>query len=127
MGKIEIEFMRRHVRALRHEAHVAERAGIDDGLEIAARHRIELARLRVVDEVEEAGKAVAQIETAPTAVADVEDATQFGVDLIGIVEIRIFPGDRMSDRRLETAFAHELPLSLPPSHRRASRIQRGSN
>jgi hypothetical protein len=46
-------------------------------------------------------------------VADVKNPPHFGVDLLGVVEIRIFPGDRVPDRRLETAFAHEMPLPCP--------------
>ena len=43
MREIEIEFVRRHIGALRHEAHVAQRAGIGDLLVIADRHPVELA------------------------------------------------------------------------------------
>ncbi len=56
MREVEIEWMRRHVRTLRHEAHVAQRARVDDGLVVRWRDGVELAGRRVVDEVEEAGK-----------------------------------------------------------------------
>jgi hypothetical protein len=36
MGEIEVEFMGRDIEAFRHEAHIAERAGIDDRLEAFA-------------------------------------------------------------------------------------------
>jgi hypothetical protein len=38
MREIEIEGVRRHVRALGHEAHVAQRAGFDDLAEILRLH-----------------------------------------------------------------------------------------
>lgn len=56
MREVEIEFMRRHVRTLRHEAHVAKRAGLDDGSEVLRLHFVEFARRALVDQVEEAGK-----------------------------------------------------------------------
>ena len=46
MRKVDVEFMRRHIGAFRHEAHVAERAGVDDLLEIRARDRVEFAAFR---------------------------------------------------------------------------------
>src|SRR5262249_29035330 len=74
MRKIDVELMRRHVRALRHEAHVAERAGFDDLAVILGIDLVELAARGLVDHVEEAREAVAKIEAAATAVTDIEDA-----------------------------------------------------
>ena len=91
MREIEIERMRRHIGALGHEAHVAERAGFDDLREIAPTSR---RRLRpsgvVVDQIEQAREGIAQIEAAPAAMADVEDAPHLGIELRHVVEIGIF-------------------------------------
>ena len=40
-------------------------------------------RLRLVDQVEETRKGIAEIEAAPAAVTDVEDPAQLRVDLVG--------------------------------------------
>ena len=50
--EVQVEFVRRHIGTLRHEAHIAQRAGIDDGLEILAIDRVQFAGLRFVDQVE---------------------------------------------------------------------------
>ena len=108
MRKIEIEFVRRHVGALRHEAHVAQRAGIGDLLVIADRHAVEFAGRRIVDQIEQARERVAQIEAAPAAVTDVEDAPHLRLGLLPVGEVRVLPRDHMARRRFETAFAHAI-------------------
>ena len=77
MREIEVELMRRDIWALRHEAHVAQGASVNDGFEIGAIDGIELSRLGLVDQIEEPGKAVAQVEAAPASMTDVENAAQF--------------------------------------------------
>ena len=72
MRKIEIEFMRRDIGTLRHETHVAQRARIYDRLETAAVDGIEFAAFRVVDQVEQPRKGIAQIE-APAAAQTIEN------------------------------------------------------
>jgi hypothetical protein len=57
--KVERPFVRRHVGALGHEAHVAERAGLLDFGVLLFRHAIELAGRTVVDQVEQPRKGVA--------------------------------------------------------------------
>src|SRR5512144_1857279 len=101
--------MRWHIRALRHEAHVAERAGIDHPLEIAAGDAVDFTGWRGVDKIEETRKAVAEIEAPAAAMADVEHAPQFGVDPLGIVKCFVAPGDRVTGRSLEAAFTHRPP------------------
>ena len=61
---------------------------------------------RLVDQVEQPGKAVAKIEAAPAAMADVEDAAHLLVQLRRVGEIRIGPGKGMPGRRVEAAFSH---------------------
>ena len=76
MREIEIEFMRRHIGTFRHEAHVAERAGIDDRLEVFAVDGIQFAIGGGVDEIEKARKGIAEIEAAAAAVTNIEDPPQ---------------------------------------------------
>ncbi len=122
MRKVDIEFMRRHIGALRHEAHVAERAGVHDFLEIRAGDGVEFAALRLVDEVEQPRKGIAQIETAPAGMTDIEHPAHFGVELRLVIEIGAAPIQRMPDRSLETAFSHDGPVVRPqPSLRGAER------
>ena len=113
-GKSSANGMRRHIGALGHEAHVAQRAGFDDRLESFALHRVEFAGRRIVDQVEQARERVAQIEAAAAAVADVEDAAQFGVELGFVVEIGIVPRQRMARAACRDrlhALAMDVPLS----------------
>jgi len=109
MGKIEIEGMRRHVGALGHEAHVAQRAGFHDAREIFRLHAFHFVWAGV-DQIEQTRKGITQIETAPAAVTDVEDAAQLGVEFCGVGEIFRAPIDRMACRGVQTSFAgHGLP------------------
>jgi len=85
---------------------VAEGAAGDDLAEAGAVHRIELAGLGLVDEIEQRRESVAEIEAAPATVTDIENAAQFRVNLLGIGEVRIPPVDGMPDRRVHSAFAH---------------------
>jgi 2,4-dienoyl-CoA reductase-like NADH-dependent reductase (Old Yellow Enzyme family) len=50
--KIQIEGMRRHIRAFGHEAHVAERAGFHDRLEIFGFQMLDIFLRAGVDQVE---------------------------------------------------------------------------
>jgi hypothetical protein len=93
--KVDIELVRRHIGALRHEAHVAQGAGVGDLPVVGRRHRIELAAFRIVDQVEQARERIAQIEAAATGVADVEDAVHLGFGFRPVGKVRIFPRDRM--------------------------------
>ena len=106
MRKVDVELMRRHIGALRHEAHVAEGAGVDDLLEVRARDRVELAAFRFVDEIEQPREGVAQIETAPARVTNIENPAHFRVELRIVIEIGAAPIQRMPDRSLEAAFSH---------------------
>ena len=107
MREIQVEFMRRHVGALGHETHVAERAGVDHGLERGAMDAVELAAVGLVDEVEQQREAVAQIEAATTTVANVENPAELGIEFIAVVEFGVTPRDRMAGRRAQTAFLHD--------------------
>ena len=105
MGEIEIERMRRHIRALRHEAHVAERAGFNDLGKIFRLYGFHFAFGCRVDEIEEAREGIAEIEAAPAAMADVEHAPHLGVDFFGIGEVGIAPIDFVARGRFKAAFA----------------------
>jgi hypothetical protein len=99
--------MGRHVGAFGHKAHVTQGAGVHHRPKSFARHRIELAGVRVVYEIKKARKAVAQIETAATTMTDVEHAPQLSVNLVRVGELRFSPGQSMAGRSLKTAFTHE--------------------
>ena len=121
MREIQVEFVRWHIGALGQEAHVAQRAGIHDRLEIHRADGIQLTRFGFVDQVEQPGEAVAQIEAAAAAMADVENPAQLLVELRLVIEIRVGPGQRVAGRRLETAFLHTAsPLGAPGSFRRGN-------
>ena len=85
--KVHVPGVRRHVRTLRHEAHVAQVAVIDDLPVVFFVHTVELAGLGLVDQVEERRKRVAEIEAAAAAVADVEDPLEFLVECALVVEL----------------------------------------
>ncbi len=106
MGKIEVKLVRRHIGTLRHEAHVAQSAGIDYRLKLGARDGVEFTAFRIVDQVKKSGKTVAQTETPPAAVTDIKDTTHLRVDFLSIGEIRFFPRNCVSYRCTQAAFAH---------------------
>src|SRR6185437_694860 len=66
---------------------------------------VDLHRLRLVDQVEQGRKRVAQADAAAAAVADVEHPLHFGVQCLLIHEFRIEPVQRVPGRRLQVAFA----------------------
>ena len=68
-------------------------------------HAVELAGLRLVDQIEQGGKRVAQIEAAAAAVADVEDPLELLVERGVVIELRVLPAQRVTRGRLETALA----------------------
>ena len=115
LGEIDIELMRRHIGAFGHEAHVAQGAGVDHRLEISAVHRIQLAAVRLVDEVEQAREAVAEIEAAAAGMADVEHPPELVVERSRIVKRRVTPIERMARRRFQAAFFHGRGSSYPPA------------
>ncbi len=106
MREVDGPFMGRHVGAFRHEAHVAERAGIDDLGVILMVDPVDLAGARTVDEIEQPREAVAEIEAAPAAVADVEDAMHLRIDLAAVVEVGALPVELVARRGLEATFPH---------------------
>ncbi|MFZ2004031.1 MAG: hypothetical protein WAV02_03020 [Stellaceae bacterium] len=112
MREIDVEFVRRDIGALRHEAHVAERAGVGDFLVIGLRDGIEFAGRRLVDQVEEAGEGVTEVEATPAGVTDVEHPLHLNLGLRAIGEVRVLPVDNVASRRFEAAFAHGCTFIL---------------
>ncbi len=117
--KVDVPLVRRHIRALRHVAHVAQVAVIDDVPVDVLWYRVEFAGVGLVDRVEQRGKCVAQVETTPTPVTDVEDALEFGKQRAFVVKRFRPPVDRMAGRGLEAALArlvvaHLNAAVLPP-------------
>ena len=113
MGKVDVELMRRHIGTGHHEAEIAKRAGIDYWLVVGLRDAIEFTGFRLVDQIKEPRKGIAQVEAAPTAMADVEHPLELGIDLIHVVVVRIVPVDPVTGRRIKAAFAHSYPLAAP--------------
>src|SRR5271169_727899 len=94
------------IRTLRHEAHVAERAGIGDLVVIAHRDRIEFSSCGAVDQIEQPRERIAQIEAPPAGVTDVPDPAHLRFGLRPIGELRIVPRDRASGGCFQAAFSH---------------------
>ena len=82
MGKVEVKFMRRHIGTLGQKTHVAKRAGIDDRFKIFTIHGIQLAGIRVINEIKKPGKRVAQVEAATTPVANIENPSKLSINSI---------------------------------------------
>ena len=78
---------------------------IDDFREVFLVHAVELAGLRLVDQIEQRGKRVAEIEAAAAAVADVEDPLELLVERGVVIELRIPPGECVTRGGFETALA----------------------
>src|SRR5690606_3583961 len=105
-------FPTRRSSDLGQETHVAERAGINDRLEIFRGNRIQLFGFGGVDQVKQPRERIAQIEAAATAVADVEHTAQLVVQFLLVVEIRIIPVDNVPGWRIQAAFTHNIPLNI---------------
>jgi hypothetical protein len=106
--EVDVPRVRRHVRTLDHVAHVAEVALVDDVLEARARHLLELALRRRVDQVEKRRKGVAQAHAPPASVADLEDPLFLGDDLRRVEKLRVLPVERVAGRGFEVAFGHKF-------------------
>ena len=107
MGKVDIELVRRHIRAFGQKAHIAQRARIGDLLVIGRDHAIDLAGFGIIDQIEQPGKRVAQIEAPPAGVADVKNPLHLCFGLRPIGEIGILPRDHVPGRGLQAAFSHQ--------------------
>ena len=78
--KVDVPRMRRHVRAFRHVAEVAQVALVDDLAERGLRHLLDIAHRRVVDQIEQRRKRAAQRHAAPASGTDVEHARHLRID-----------------------------------------------
>ncbi len=103
--KVDIPRMRRHIWAFGHVAHVTEVTLVDHSPKSLLIYAIELAGLRVVDQIEQSRKGIAQIEAAAAPVADIEYPLEFLLQRIGGVELRILPPKGMARGRLQIALA----------------------
>jgi hypothetical protein len=68
-------------------------------------YAIELACLRVVDQIEQSRKGIAQIEAAAATMADVEYPFEFLLQRTGVIELRILLPKRMARGRFQIALA----------------------
>ena len=91
MGKVEVKFMWRHIGTLGQKTHVAQRAGIDDWFKIFTIHGVQFAGLRVINQIKQPGKRVAQVEASPTPVANIKNPSELGINGIGSVKF-FLPG-----------------------------------
>jgi len=105
MREIDVPRVRRNVRAFGLVAEVAQVALVDHILVIGLGDTVDFHRLRCVDEVEQCRECVAQADAAPAPVADTEDAFELLVDGGLVVELRVFPVERVARRCVEAAFA----------------------
>ncbi len=105
VGEIEIPRMRRHVRAFGHVAEIAQIALVDHLHVVGLGNAVDLHRRRFVHKVEQRGKRGAQRQAAAAAVADIENALKLVVELVLVVEIRVFPVERVAGGGFEAAFA----------------------
>ncbi len=108
--EVDVPRMRRHIRTFGHVTHVTEVALVDHlpkGLFI---HAIDLAGLRIVDQIEQSRKGIAQIETAAAAMADVEYPFEFFLQRTGVIELGILLPKRMARGRFQIALA-EIALA----------------
>ena len=102
--KVEVELVRRHVRALGQVAQVAHEALVHHFPVVFFVHAIDFTGLAFVDQVKQRGKRTAQAHAAAAAVADVEDALHFMEHFVFVVVVGVFPVDRVARRRLQVAF-----------------------
>ena len=123
MREIERPFVRRHVGALGHEAHVAERAGLFDLGVILLLHAVDFAGRTVVDQVEQPREGIAQIEAAPAAVADVEDPLHLRFERLLVPEPRVLPIHGVAGGGFQAAFAHVDAVSLRSAGRKRGPVR----
>jgi hypothetical protein len=68
-------------------------------------HAVEFAGLRLVDQIEQSRKGIAQIEAAAAAMADIEYPFKFLLERAGVIELRFQPAQGMARGRFQIAFA----------------------
>ena len=123
MREIDVPVVRRHVGALGHEAHVAERAGLLDLGVVLLLHAVDLAGRAVVDQVEQPREGIAQVEAAPAAVADVEDPLHLRFERLFVPEPRVLPIQGVAGGGFEAAFAHVDAVSLEVAGRKRGPVR----
>jgi len=100
--------MRRDIGAFRHEAHVAECAGIGDRLETFAVDRIQFAIGAASMRSNRRGNESQRLKQRAAAVTNIEHPPHFGVELCFVIEIRVLPVQRMPGRSVKTTFTHAI-------------------
>ena len=102
--KVEVELVRRHVRALGQVAQVAHEALVHHFPVVFFVHAIDFTGLAFVDQVKQRGERAAQTHAAAAAVANVKNALHFMEHFVFVVVVGVFPVDRVARRRLQVAF-----------------------
>jgi len=98
--------MRRHIWTLRHVAHVAQIALIDDLPVPLLLDAIDLAGGAFVNQIKQAGKTIAEAYATAAAVTDIEDALKFLEYALLAIEFGIPPVQRVACRGFQIAFAY---------------------
>jgi hypothetical protein len=103
--KIDVPGVGWHIGTLRQVAEITQVTLIDHLRVIRDGYAVYLQGLALVNQVEKRREGIAEADTAPTAVADIVDAREFAVESALVPELRIVLIERMSGRRVETAFS----------------------
>ena len=102
--KVEVELVRRHIRAFGEVAQVAHETLVHHFPVVFFVHAIDFTGLAFVHQVKQGGERAAQAHATAATVANVKDAFHFMEHFVFVVVVRIFPVDRVSRRRLQVAF-----------------------
>ena len=119
--KVHVPLVRRDVRTLRHEAHVAQVAVIDDLPVVRLRDPVHLHGRGLVDQIEQGGESMAEVEAAAAAVADVVHPLQLREQGVFVLELRALPVERMTLGRPEAAL---LAIGVVRGHVAGDRSRR---
>jgi hypothetical protein len=77
---------------------------------------VEFHTLGFVYQVEQGWEGIAQTDATPTGMTNVKDPFEFRIQRLPIAKIRILPGNRVPDRRIQASFSG--PLSRFSCHRK---------
>ena len=105
VGKVDAPLVGRQVGALGLGAEIAQEALFDDLAVVVPVDAVHLHRVRLVDEIEQGRKRLAEVHAAAAAVADVEYPGEFGIHGVAVVEVGALPVDGLEPRRFETTFS----------------------
>src|SRR3972149_710854 len=103
--EIPVPLMRRHIRAFGHVTEITKITMINPLPVIFFCDTIHFHCERFIHQVKQGGKCVTQTYTTAATMTNIINTFQFLEEICFIVIFRILPFDRMTDRRIETAFS----------------------